>query len=224
MDFMKWLNSLDELLFEVMSWLVFFPVTLWDTLLHPVAMVRYADEELARVDGPQFAKAISPPLFLALTMALSSALAAALGEPDAVVKSQHGLAALIADDKAALVMRVLLFALFPLLMSVIFIHAAKLPLERMTLRRVFYGQCYAGAAFALLLGLGATLIQLPAAGNAARVAGAIMMVAATGNYLIVQTRCFRAELPCGGLQALGMSLTGLLVGAMILFCVGLLLI
>jgi len=25
MDFMKWLNSLDELLYEVISWLVFYP-------------------------------------------------------------------------------------------------------------------------------------------------------------------------------------------------------
>lgn len=32
MDFMKWLNSLDELLYEVMSWLVFFPLTLWRAL------------------------------------------------------------------------------------------------------------------------------------------------------------------------------------------------
>lgn len=28
MNFMQWLNSLDELLYEVVSWIVFFPVTL----------------------------------------------------------------------------------------------------------------------------------------------------------------------------------------------------
>jgi hypothetical protein len=213
MDFMKWLNSLDE---------VFFPVTLWDTLFRPVTMVRYSNEELARIGGPQFTRAISPPLFLALTLALSSLVAGALGEPDAIVKSQHGMATLISDDKAALVVRVLLFSLFPLLMSVIFMRAAKLPLERMTLRRIFYGQCYAGAAFALLVSLGATLVQWPAAREAGQIGGPIIMLLAVGNYLIGQTRYFREELPCGWLRALGMSLAGLGIGAIFLTCVGLL--
>ena len=44
---MKWLNSLDELLFEVMSWLIFFPLTLWRTLAQPLTMMAYADEQFA---------------------------------------------------------------------------------------------------------------------------------------------------------------------------------
>ena len=30
MDLMKWLSSLDEFLYEVMSWLPFFPLTLYE--------------------------------------------------------------------------------------------------------------------------------------------------------------------------------------------------
>ena len=44
MDFLKWIKSLDELLFELMSWLVVWPVTLVRTLLGPIAMMRYADK------------------------------------------------------------------------------------------------------------------------------------------------------------------------------------
>lgn len=46
MNFVQWLNSLDELLYELMSWFVFFPVTLWKVLRHPLAMMRYAEDQL----------------------------------------------------------------------------------------------------------------------------------------------------------------------------------
>lgn len=224
MDFMKWLSSLDELLFEMMSWLVFFPVTLWKTLSRPLAMVRYANEELDQSENVPFAKAVSPPLFLVLAMLLSAGLGEALGEQDALVNSQHGLATLIADSKSALVLRVLLFALFPLLMSVIFIRAAKLPLERMTLRRIFYGQCYPGGAFALILSIGAALSQLPTAGDNVVIIGNLVMLAAVGNYILVEARFFRAELFDGWLRALSAALAGVVSGFAILIAVGLLLI
>lgn len=55
---MKWLNSLDELLFEVVSWLVFFPLTLWRTPVRPMAIMAYADEQLAQPDDEQYAAAV----------------------------------------------------------------------------------------------------------------------------------------------------------------------
>lgn len=61
MDFMKWLNSLDELLYEVMSWLVFYPLTLWRTLLQPIGMMKYADRQLDLPEAEQYTDALSPP-------------------------------------------------------------------------------------------------------------------------------------------------------------------
>ncbi len=58
MDFMKWLNSLDEHLFEVVSWLVFLPLTLLRTLVRLMAMMDYADEQLAQPDDEQYAAAV----------------------------------------------------------------------------------------------------------------------------------------------------------------------
>ena len=43
MDFMRLLQSLEELLYELVSWFVFYPVTLWRTLTRPQQMMRYAD-------------------------------------------------------------------------------------------------------------------------------------------------------------------------------------
>ena len=39
MNFMAWLSSFDELIYEVMSWILFLPITLWRTLRHPWAMI-----------------------------------------------------------------------------------------------------------------------------------------------------------------------------------------
>lgn len=58
---MKWLNSLDELLYEVMSWLVFYPLTLWRTLLQPIGMMKYADRQLDLPEAEQYTDALSPP-------------------------------------------------------------------------------------------------------------------------------------------------------------------
>lgn len=44
---MKWLNSLDELLYEVMSWLLFFPITLWRATFHPLDLMSQIDGEVA---------------------------------------------------------------------------------------------------------------------------------------------------------------------------------
>ena len=45
MNFFNLLQSLDELLYEVMSWLVFYPITLWRTLVRPLKMMDYSDVE-----------------------------------------------------------------------------------------------------------------------------------------------------------------------------------
>ena len=36
MNFLKLIQSLDELLYEIMSWLIFYPVTLWRALTRPL--------------------------------------------------------------------------------------------------------------------------------------------------------------------------------------------
>lgn len=47
LDFMKLLKSLEELLYELVSWLLFYPLTMWRSVVRPLSMMRYADTELA---------------------------------------------------------------------------------------------------------------------------------------------------------------------------------
>lgn len=218
MDFMKWLNSLDELLFEVMSWLIFFPLTLWRTLVQPMRMMAYADEQLALPEDDQYAAAVSPPLFLALSLLVAHGAATALGQTDKIIDNQHGLAALVDDQTSALLLRLVLFAIFPLLMSLRLLRRRKIPITRGTLRLPFYGQCYPAAAFALMLSLGTTLASLPYryAGGAG-----ISLVALSHLYfLVVETRWFMIQLSIGPVRAAGSALLALVQGYALFLLVG----
>ena len=45
MDLLKILRSFEEFLFEAVSWLVFYPLTLWRILRGPLAAMDYSDRE-----------------------------------------------------------------------------------------------------------------------------------------------------------------------------------
>ena len=62
MHFVSLLKSLDDLLYQVVSWLVFYPITLWRVLRRPGAMMVYADRELADAEERQYEDTLSPPL------------------------------------------------------------------------------------------------------------------------------------------------------------------
>lgn len=162
MNFMAWLSSFDELLYEVMSWILFLPITLWRTLRNPLGMMDYADAELARPDEKaQYQSALSPPLFLALCLLLSHILSLSLGEADAVVASKRGLAGLVSDDTSALLLRVVLFGSFPLFMAARLVRKLGLPLTRPALKPAFYAHCYPAGLLALVMGGGAAIMDVP---------------------------------------------------------------
>lgn len=39
------LRSIEELLYEVMTWLIFYPRTMWQVIRHPGRMIDYSDHE-----------------------------------------------------------------------------------------------------------------------------------------------------------------------------------
>ena len=62
MDLLKTLRSFEELLFEAVSWLVFYPLTLWRILRGPLAAMDYSDREQSDSEERRYDDALSPPL------------------------------------------------------------------------------------------------------------------------------------------------------------------
>jgi hypothetical protein len=218
MDFMKWLNSLDELLYEVMSWLLFFPLTLWRAAFRPVSTMKQIQREAVLPDDQRYGAVLSPPLFLALALLLGHAVATALGQTDEIIASHHGLADLINDNASALVLRVIVFAAFPLFLAARLVRRRGDKLDRVSLQQPFYEQCYPAAVFALGISIGTSLgIDTH---PTARLIGHWLVAIAIVNYWLVGVRWFASALDVGVLRAAGNVLLGLVEGTVFLIGVG----
>ena len=221
MDFLKWIKSLDDLLFELMSWLVFWPITLVRTLFKPLTMMRYADAQLALPEDEQYAEALSPPVFLVLTLLVSHLVSVALGQPDQIVASRWGLGAMVPDETTALAVRLALFSAFPLIFSVVMLLARRRKIDRLSLRLPFYAQCYPAAVFAAALAVAAEISLLDIGPPAT---SGVAIIAAMLWLTVVEARWMRAEQGLGWLSATALALSGLLLAGTLVVTVMLVLV
>lgn len=199
MDFLKIIKSLEEFLYEVVTWIIFYPRTLASVALHPVRALRYAREELNEAPGTQYSDTLSPPLFLMLTLALAhgAELAAPIPPPDGAA-GMMGI--LFKSQQNLLIIRSLLYAVLPLALAVEHLKLSGRVLDRDTLRPVFYAQCYPGAVFALMMSASAIMTRMAQDGWI--IAGLGLAVAAIGWYLTVQIIWFRQTSPDRPLMAI----------------------
>jgi hypothetical protein len=194
MDFMKLLKSLEELLYELVSWILFYPVTLWRAITRPSKMMAYADSELADSDDEQYTDVLNPPLFLMISLVLAHGLELKLFRSNAAQ-----LPSLLADDSNLLIFRAVMFSIFPLFMAWKFLRFQKLPLDRRSLKPPFYSQCYVAAPFVLALSLANTLLRL---GTPATVTAAAALAAmAVLWYGVAETRWLVSSLGLSRLRA-----------------------
>src|SRR4051812_7833990 len=112
MDFMRLLKSLEEALYEVVTWLLFYPLTMWRSIVHPLAMMHYADAELLDTQEEQYTDTLSPPIFLLLTLMIAHLI-----EKHVARIATAALPAFLVDDQNLLAFRAIIFSVFPLMMS-----------------------------------------------------------------------------------------------------------
>lgn len=202
MDLLRIIRSIEELIYELTSWLIFYPRMIWASIHRPFQMMDYvAAEELQSVDE-QFDDALSPPLMLFVTIVLAHVIE--IGSVGVAHPQGGAIATIFASEEALLLFRALLFSLFPLLGAVAVVKASKTPITRASLRTPFFSLCILAAPFALLQSIGGVvfLSSLPGAGV---IGPALMGVAAT-VYLVRQAIWMRRTTGIGAVRASGMSL------------------
>jgi hypothetical protein len=138
---MKLLKSLEELLYELVSWLIFYPVTMWRSVVRPLSMMRYADIELTDKPEDQYQDTLSPPLFLLITLLLSQGLVcfATLGLRSDRSRPGTGVWIKPADRTGRD------FGIYPLCMAVTLLRSKAVSITRNSLRPPFFSQCYVAA-------------------------------------------------------------------------------
>jgi hypothetical protein len=198
MDFIKVIRSLEELLYEVMTWLVFYPRTMWRIVAHPAATTRYSEDEETQAAAEQYTDTLSPPLLLMLTILIAHGFELGVGAK--MLEAKTAVAkALFGSEQNLLMLRALAFSIFPLVAATTLLGRRRLALDREALRGPFFSQCHLTAPFALMLSAGLVLMRMPP--DAARLAGAALALAGIAWYLWVETGWFRRQLDVGAGQA-----------------------
>jgi len=151
MDFFKFIQSLDELLFEMVSWLLFYPMTLWRVIRSPLKTMASAELELTEVEQKQFDDTIPPPLFLALTLILIHFVEVALLGKSYLATVNPAMGRAIGSDINLTIFRIVMISLLPLTAAIRLARAQGKQLDRAAIKVPFYGQCYAASLFAILL-------------------------------------------------------------------------
>lgn len=218
MDFLKLLQSFEDLLFELLSWVIYYPLTLWRVLTRPLTMIDYSNHEQTEAIKERYTDSLSPPLFLLVSIALMHAVELALGVPAMAAKTEAA-KVITASDENLIVARSALFALLPLFAAWRYVAAARKPLERKHLRPPFYGQCYLAAAYAILLSVSILVARHNA--GAWKVAAEVMAAVATLWYLTVQTRQFQQSLGWSVPKALFLALRAFAEAAIVFILAGL---
>jgi hypothetical protein len=211
MDLMNLLRSAEALLYEIVSWLIFYPLTFWRCVRHPVRMMIYAERELTDPPEEQFVDTVSPPLFLFLTLVIAHLFQMNIGV------AQPELSGVLSDDRNLLLFRAVIFSLLPLLVGIQRVHQKNQKLTRSTLRPAFYSQCYLAAPFTLSLDMALMIGQLDHAWSS--ISAWTLFLTGLIWYLGALTEWFAVHGPMRRLRGFALSLGTVLVGGLIALAV-----
>jgi hypothetical protein len=152
MDFVAILRSLEALLFEIVSWLLFYPATLWQALRRPIALTKLTSAEFSLPQDERYEHFLSPPLFLVLSLIIGQLL-----ESLAIGSIDQGLSNLMTPVLGGkvnlLAVTAVVAAVWPAIAAAFIFCNTREPLNRSRMRDLFYQQCVLIAPFVLFLSL-----------------------------------------------------------------------
>lgn len=158
MDFLKLLKSFEEFVYEALTWLILVPRTLLRIVTSPLRMTAYVDEEMDK-DETRFKAAVSSPLLLILCVLLAHFIDLAMRAGSAEKTSTLG-GVILASEQNLLLYRTIAFGVWALAGAICLLGTVRQPIDRETLRRPFYEQCYFVAPFALAVSIGSSLLLM----------------------------------------------------------------
>jgi hypothetical protein len=160
LDFVGIIRSLEAFLYELVSWLIFYPRTLWRVIVNPTLMTVYSDEEQDDPAAKRYDDALSPPLLLMLTLILCYVIETGMGLH--MPHSDNPAAKVILGSAQNLLMlRAFVFSTIPLYIAARMLARKGKPVDRSSLRTPFYAQCYLAAPLVLAFSLTGIFYRLP---------------------------------------------------------------
>lgn len=214
MPFLVFLKSFEVLLYELMSWLVFYPRTLWRSVRRPLQMMARGEADLKLPAPEQFRDVVTPPIFLLLTVVVANGFEMAIVGHSPIIDSGIGLAALITDNTTLILFRLVVFASLPVIAGALALTVLQKPLDRDTLQPLFYAQCFTTAPVVLMCSIAEALTRLPL--PAANIPAGILLLAAAIFYIAVEATWFGRESQRGLLSGLLWASVTLVISIVVL--------
>lgn len=208
MDLIRLLRSLEEFLYELVGWLVFYPRTFWRVLVHPGQVAVYVRSELGKDPDQRFSDAISPVLMLILSVALAHALEMTLRMASPKLTTPVG-QLLFDSEQGLLLTRSAVFCVYALGAALGTLRRQRLPVNRETLREPFSIQAFIACPFVVGLALEQAAASSPAQTGpfTAPTIGALAVI----WYLWARTRAFVALNGGSALRALASVMVSFLL-------------
>jgi hypothetical protein len=195
MDILRLFQHINDIVFEVLLWLVFLPKTMYTIVTRPGWISPYIQNELQKEEKHQFEENLSPVIlmFFAAVMPftlMSSKLYKDVGNPNLHIE-------LIAPIISALIF------VLPLFLATFKHLFLRLPLNKSELKKSFYIQCYCMGPSYLFSNVSALILFR----SADKLSGgltiflALMPLAMIIWYLIAETIVIKHYLKSDGLKA-----------------------
>lgn len=221
MDFVKILRSLEEFLYEVMSWLAFYPRTLVRILLHPIAVSKYTVQQMSQERDEQFTETISPPLMLILSIIIAHTVEMGFAEPVRFTHSQIN-DMVFGSQQGLLAFRSICFSLYALIGALWTMMRTHRPLNRDTLRPPFYVHAFLVSPFVIFMSLASVMVRTEQ--PHLMLAGAVLGFAITAWYLRAQAVVFRYYTKFGTLRSIAFAVANFTLTTILIFAIAFLML
>lgn len=214
MDFEKFSQVFEQVIYDFLMWVIFFPYTLVRILLKPIAMTREVITELQRPSGEDRFNGLSPPLFLFLCVVGAWALS---HSPTLVLaaSAEKTLAGqVLASPENLILFRVIIGCAYPLTGALIYEWLTPGGISHASFRLPLYQQAYVCGPYTLISGVAASYMSLS---KTMWVQGLSFGIVAliTIWFVATQTRFFKAYTKQSTLISLLLSVGTLLSGWMV---------
>lgn len=199
MDLIRLLRSLEEFLYELIGWFVFYPRTFLRIVFHPGATACYTRAELGKDIDSQFQDTISPVLMLILSVAIAHVveLAANLPVPTTASPARQFL---FGTEQGILLTRSTIFCVFALGASLGTLRRERLPVTRASLREPFSIQAFLVSPFVVFLSIAALVVRTNT--GWVQTIGFVIAGASIAWYIFARTAAYRALYGGGWLRPL----------------------
>jgi hypothetical protein len=210
--FVQIIRSIEDLLYEIMTWLVFYPRTLWEAIRRPLVLARYSDDEQDDAASEQYTETLSPPIFLMLTVLLAHLVEIMLGQ--AIGDQKGAFARMFAgSEEALLLVRSVLFAVYPMVFATTLLRQRNIAIQRDTLRGPFFAQCYLAAFYALIISVSGVMAKSPH--QELQMAAGVLALLATLWIIGIEAEWFRTQLDIGRGRAHRLAFTAFIKASFI---------